>query len=112
MKSTVCVLRRRDSILNQIGSSVFGHVRVQPIDFRHGCDDATLGVTERWKCVDDALRPLVGECGTPDSKPNYNVERTMTAPVAVIVAYDMKFYEQVPFMSCNSCVALSYRRSP
>ena len=25
-----------------------------------------------------------------------NVEKTMTAPVTVIVAYDMKFYEQVP----------------
>src|SRR5213593_1830840 len=25
-----------------------------------------------------------------------NVERTMTAPVTVIVAYDMKFYEQLP----------------
>ena len=25
-----------------------------------------------------------------------NIEKTMTAPVTVIVAYDMKFYEQVP----------------
>ena len=25
-----------------------------------------------------------------------NVEKTMTAPVTVIVAYDVKFYEQLP----------------
>ena len=25
-----------------------------------------------------------------------NIEKTMTAPVTVIVAYDMKFYEQLP----------------
>jgi hypothetical protein len=37
-----------------------------------------------------------GSESTPHSKPNCNVERTMTAPVTVIVAYDMKFYEQVP----------------
>src|SRR6266478_6123736 len=33
--------------------------------------------------TDETVRPL-------------NVEKTMTAPVTVIVAYDLKFYEQLP----------------
>src|SRR6266567_9324507 len=31
-----------------------------------------------------------------------NVEKTMTAPVTVIVAYDLKFYEQLPMLFPHS----------
>jgi hypothetical protein len=48
-----------------------------------------------------------------------NVEKTMTAPVTVIVGYDMKFYEQLaklfpqsPGMSSCSGVILTWSRPP
>src|SRR5947209_10888974 len=44
---------------------------------------AFLRSTEAKERLRPALAPL-------------NVEKTMSAPVAVIVAYDMKFYEQLP----------------
>jgi len=43
------------------------------------------------------VSPVNGGKGTtPAGAAPLNVEKTMTAPVTVIVAYDMKFYEQLP----------------
>lgn len=61
---------------------------------------AFLRTTEAKERLRPALAPL-------------NVEKTMTAPVTVIVAYDLKFYEQLPklFPQKPETAAL-FRRNP
>ena len=45
--------------------------------------------------------------------PPRNVEKTMTAPVTVIVAYDVRFYEQLPKLSPhNPAIAKLFQENP
>src|SRR5467141_4886969 len=61
---------------------------------------AFLRSTEAKERLRPALAPL-------------NVEKTMTAPVTVIVAYDMKFYEQLPkLFPQNPGMAKLFESSP
>src|SRR5437870_7650094 len=61
---------------------------------------AFLRSTEAKERLRAALAPL-------------NVEKTMTAPVTVIVAYDMKFYEQLPkLFPHNPGMAKLYQSNP
>ena len=51
---------------------------------------------ERWSCAFHVCSLAEGEGETRPALSPGNVEKTMTSPVTVIIAYDLKFYDKLP----------------